>query len=366
MRHAPATRLPQHYNPTMNSSTEHLPAKPLCAHDDSSHAPIAAEQKPTAHEKHDRGVHDDDHHGHDHPHPQAHDHGHDHSLAGHNHDYRAHDKSLLLTSFVITMTMMLAEIVGGLLTHSLALVSDGIHMFTHAFALGLSWGAIVLASRPANLEKTFGYYRVEVVAAFVNGLTILFSAVWIVIEGVSRLFTPEPVNVGVTLVIAIAGLVINLITGAILMRGDQSNMNIRSAFLHMLTDTLSSVAIIAGLVAIHYTNWQFIDPLLALVVAAIILKWSWGLLRDSLHVLMEGSPIDVPALKAHVLHEFPDVEDIHDVHIWQISQRFNCLTAHVRIKPEAVADYSALVLRINASLREKFDIGHTNFQPEWA
>ncbi len=261
--------------------------------------------------------------------------------------------------------MMMAEIVGGLLTHSLALVSDGIHMFTHAFALGLSWGAIVLASRPANMEKTFGYYRVEVVAAFVNGLTILFSAVWIVVEGISRLITPEPVNIGVTLAIAIVGLVVNLITGAILMRGDQGNMNIRSAFLHMLTDTLSSVAIIVGLVVIHYTGWTVIDPLLALIVAAIILKWSWSLLRDSLHVLMEGSPIDVPTLKAHVLQEFPDVEDIHDVHIWQISQRFNCLTAHVRIKPEAVANYSALVLRINASLREKFDIGHTNFQPEW-
>ena len=323
-------------------------------HGDTGHAPLAvASQAVAAHDAH-------GHDGHEHAH-----HGHDHDHATHQHDYRAHDKSLLLISFVITITTMLAEIVGGLLTHSLALVSDGIHMFTHAFALGLSWGAIVLASRPANMEKTFGYYRVEVVAAFVNGLTILFSAVWIVIEGVIRLFTPEPVNVGATLIIAIVGLVINLVTGAILMRGDQTNMNIRSAFLHMLTDTLSSVAIIIGLILIHYTNWQFIDPLLALIVAMIILKWSWTLLRDSLHVLMEGSPINVPALKAHVLHEFSDVLDIHDVHIWQISQRFNCLTAHVRIKPEAVADYSALVLRINASLREKFDIGHTNFQPEW-
>ena len=268
-------------------------------------------------------------------------------------------------SFVITVTTMAAEIVGGLLTHSLALVSDGIHMFTHAFALGLSWGAIVLAARPANMEKTFGYYRVEVVAAFVNGLTILASAIWIVLEGISRLMVPEPVAIGATLIIAVAGLVINLITGAILMRGDQSNMNIRSAFLHMLTDTLSSVAIIAGLVLIHYTNWQFIDPLLALVVAGIIVKWSWGLLRESLHILMEGSPIDVDDLRAHVLDHFPEVLDIHDVHVWQISQRFNCLTAHVCIKPEAVADYTALVARINQSLRDKFEIGHTNFQPEW-
>ena len=339
----------------MKPSVEHDHTNPHCVHGDTGHAPLAvASQALAAH----------DAHGHD-GHENAHHHDHDHDHATHQHDYRAHDKSLLLISFVITITTMLAEIVGGLLTHSLALVSDGIHMFTHAFALGLSWGAIVLASRPANMEKTFGYYRVEVVAAFVNGLTILFSAVWIVIEGVIRLFTPEPVNVGATLIIAIVGLVINLVTGAILMRGDQTNMNIRSAFMHMLTDTLSSVAIIIGLILIHYTNWQFIDPLLALIVAMIILKWSWTLLRDSLHVLMEGSPINVPALKAHVLHEFSDVLDIHDVHIWQISQRFNCLTAHVRIKSEAVTDYSALVLRINASLREKFDIGHTNFQPEW-
>ncbi|MBL0123315.1 MAG: cation transporter [Betaproteobacteria bacterium] len=330
-----------------------------CPHD-GGHAPMRADPG-QGHDLQNQHAHHHDHaHEHDHALPHVH-----HDGAIHQHDYRAHDKSLLLVSFAITVSTMAVEIIGGLLTHSLALVSDGIHMFTHAFALGLSWGAIVLASRPANMEKTFGYYRVEVVAAFVNGITILLSAIWIVIEGVTRLIAPEPVAIGTTLIIAIGGLVINLITGAILMRGDQSNLNIRSAFLHMLTDTLSSVAIIAGLVAIHYTGWQFIDPLLALVVAVIILKWSWTLLRDSLHVLMEGSPIDVAALKAHVLHHFPEVLDIHDVHIWQISQRFNCLTAHVRVKPDAVTDYTALVARINQSLRDKFEIGHTNFQPEW-
>ena len=340
----------------MNHAAEHAHDDTHCPHD-IGHAPLAGAHAGDTHA-----------HGHEPGHThELHDHAHHdhHGHTGHHHDYRAHDKSLLLVSFVITVTTMMVEIVGGLFTHSLALVSDGIHMFTHAFALGLSWGAIVLAARPANIEKTFGYYRVEVVAAFVNGITILISAIWIVIEGVGRLMVPEPVAIGTTLIIAVIGLVINLITGAILMRGDQSNLNIRSSFLHMLTDTLSSVAIIIGLVVIHYTGWQFIDPLLALIVAVIILKWSWSLLRDSLHVLMEGSPIDVAELRAHVLQHFPEVLDIHDVHIWQISQRFNCLTAHVRIKPEAVADYSALVVRINQSLRDKFEIGHTNFQPEW-
>ena len=337
----------------MPSAQPQVHDHPPCPHD-TGHAPLSVE---TRHGREHNAEHAH-HHAHEHPHTHLDD-------SDHRHDYRSHDKSLLLVSFVITVTAMAAEVIGGLLTHSLALVSDGIHMFTHAFALAVSWGAIVLASRPANMEKTFGYYRVEVVAAFVNGLTILLSAVWIVIEGISRLMVPEPVAIVTTLIIAIAGLVINLITGAILLRGDQSNMNIRSAFLHMLTDTLSSVAIIVGLVVIHYTGWQFIDPLLALIVAVVILKWSWTLLRDSLHVLMEGSPIDVAALRSHVLHHFPEVLDIHDVHIWQISQRFNCLTAHVRIKPEAVAGYTALVERINLSLRDKFEIGHTNLQPEW-
>ena len=339
----------------LTSASQPTPTGASCPHS-SEHAPLAA------------AIVQDHLHAHEHQHDHDHAHHHDagvHQHAAHAHDYRAHDKSLLLTCFIITVTTMMVEIVGGLLTHSLALVSDGIHMFTHAFALAISWGAIVLASRPANMEKTFGYYRVEVVAAFVNGLTILGSAVWIVVEGVARLITPEPVAIGTTLIIAIAGLVVNLITGAILMRGDQGNLNIRSAFLHMLTDTLSSVAIIIGLIVIHYTGWQIIDPLLALIVAVLIVKWAWTLLRESLHVLMEGSPIEVSELKSHVLKQFPEILDIHDVHVWQISQRFNCLTAHVRITPEVLADYTALVARVNQSLREKFDIGHTNLQPEW-
>ncbi|MBL8514299.1 MAG: cation transporter, partial [Betaproteobacteria bacterium] len=205
-------------------------------------------------------------HAHDHHHDHHHDHGHNHA-----HDYRRHDKNILAAAFVITAVTMVAEIAGGWLTHSLALVSDGVHMFTHAFALGLSWAAIALAARPATLAKTYGYYRIEVIAAFVNGITILLSAVWIVAEAFQRLMVTEPVAISTTLVIAVVGLAVNLITGAILLRGDQGNMNIRSAFLHMLTDTLSSMAIIAGLIVIHYTAWHWLDPLLAVIVAIVIM-----------------------------------------------------------------------------------------------
>lgn len=261
--------------------------------------------------------------------------------------------------------MMVAEIVTGWITHSLALVSDGVHMFTHAFALGLSWAAIVLAARPASLQKTFGYYRIEVVAAFVNGLTVLLSAVWIVVEAATRIVTPEPIDLRTTLVVAILGLVINIVTGAILMRADQENLNIRSAVLHMVTDALSSVAIIVGLVVIHFTQWSIIDPIIALGVAAIIVKWSWSLLSDSLHVLLEGAPVDIEKVSAHVRSRFPEVLDFHDVHVWQISQRFNCLTAHLQIAPEYAPQGPQLIARVAEDLREEFGIGHSTLQLEW-
>jgi len=299
-------------------------------------------------------------------HTHAHDaHGDAHSHENHHHDYRRHDKAMLLWSFALTVTMMLIEIVAGLFTESLALVSDGVHMFTHAFALGISWGAIMLATRPVSIEKSFGYHRIEVVAAFTNGITIMASAVWILYEAAARLYAPREIQIAATLYIAVAGLIVNLATGAILMRADQTSLNIKSAFLHMLTDALSSVAIIVGLVVIHYTGWEWIDPLIAVFVAAVIVKWSWALLRDSLHILLEGSPVDVGAMKQYVLSNYPEIVDLHDVHVWQISQRFNCLTAHLHIHPDAIFGYPDLVDRLNADLREHFEIGHTNFQPEW-
>jgi cobalt-zinc-cadmium efflux system protein len=300
----------------------------------------------------------------------AHAHGHDphgdaHSHENHHHDYRHHDKAMLLWSFVLTVTMMMVEIVAGLFTESLALVSDGVHMFTHAFAPGISWGAIVLATRPVSMEKSFGYHRIEVVAAFTNGITILASAVWILYEAAARFYAPREIQIVNTLYIAVAGLIVNLVTGAILMRADQTSLNIKSVFLHMLTDALSSVAIIIGLIVIYYTAWEWIDPLLAVAVAAVIVKWSWSLLRDSLHILLEGSPVDVRVLKKYVLNHYPEIVDLHDVHVWQISQRFNCLTAHLHIHPDAIFGYPDLPDRLNADLREHFEIGHTNFQPEW-
>ncbi|MBL8511562.1 MAG: cation transporter [Betaproteobacteria bacterium] len=329
----------------------HAPDRP-CLLGQVSHTPLVGRH-------HHHGGHGHDHESVTHAH---HAHGHAH---GHGHDFGRHDRRILLWSFAITVLMMVVEVVAGFVTGSLALVSDGIHMFTHAFALGLSWGAIVLATRAATPQKSFGFYRLEIVAAFANGLTVLISAGWILFEALGRLYAPHEVSIQTTLMIAIAGLVVNALTGALLMRADQGNLNIKSAFLHMLTDALSSVAIIVGLLVIRVTGWVWIDPLLAALVGLIIVRWSWALLRDSLHVLLEGAPVDAEKVRAHVLAHYSEVRDMHDVHCWQISQRFNCLTAHLTLEEASVKDYPLLVARLAEDLRDHFDIGHVTLQPEW-
>ncbi len=345
----------------------HHPSRGQCVHGHIEHGPLHPGVR-TAHG--DGHAPDESRHAHAgaapavHGHDLLHDHNHEHGHS-HSHDLRSVDKSMLSWSFAVTVVMMVVEIGAGLYTESLALVSDGVHMFTHSFALGVSFAAIVLTSRPASLEKSFGYHRLEVVAAFTNGITVLASAAWILYEAVARFYAPREIQVMNTLYIAVVGLVVNLITGAMLMRADQGNLNIKSAFLHMLTDALSSVAIIVGLIVIYFTGWEWIDALLAAVVSAVIVKWSWSLLRDSMHILLEGSPVDVEQVTAHVLRNYPEVVDVHDVHVWQISQRFYCLTAHLHIQPDAIFGYPRLVDRLNADLREHFGIGHTNFQPEW-
>lgn len=215
-------------------------------------------------------THSHEHHDHDHEHHHEH---------GHSHDHRSGDKKLLKIALIITFITMIAEFAAGFVSHSLALISDAIHMFTHSFALIVSLIAIILASKQAPLAKTFGYYRAEVLAAFINGITIVLSIVWILYEAVLRFLNPTVIDLKVASIVAIIGLVVNIITGVILMQGDRNNLNLKSAFVHMLSDALSSVAIIIGYIVIYFTQWYFIDIILAILVAFVIGKWAVGILK---------------------------------------------------------------------------------------
>ncbi|MEA3354753.1 MAG: cation diffusion facilitator family transporter [Campylobacterota bacterium] len=279
-------------------------------------------------------------------------------------DHRGTDKKVLKIALTITFITMIAEFIYGFLSNSLALISDAIHMFTHSFALIISLAAITMASKQAPINKTFGYYRAEVLAAFINGVTIVLSILWIVYEAYERFINPSSIDIKIAMVVATIGLVVNIATGLILMQGDRDNINLKSAFVHMLSDALSSVAIILGYIVIYYTQWYFIDIILAVMVAIVIAKWAIEILKRSVNTLMEGSPIDIKEVQEFI-QRYDEVIELHDIHIWEITQDMYNMTAHVKIDKSSLDNYKELVEKINSELKEKFKIVHTTFQFEW-
>ena len=286
---------------------------------------------------------------------------------GHTHDHSTtKDKKLLTISFAITFVVMIVEIVGGIYVNSLALISDAIHMFTHAFALGLSLFAIIIAAKEIDSEKSFGYFRAEVLAAFINGLTIALSVIWILYEAILRLLHPEEILASATIMIAVLGLAVNIITGLILLRANHDNINIKAAFFHMLSDTLSSAAIIVGAVIIYYTDFYLLDTILALIVAIVIAKWAKSLLKDSIHILLEGSPHDIEKIRSAILEEFDYIVDVHDIHCWEISHNYYYFTCHIILDSKEESLYDETIVNVSRFLEEKFIVAHTTIQIEYA
>jgi cobalt-zinc-cadmium efflux system protein len=267
----------------------------------------------------------------------------------------------------LTGTMMAVELVGGIYANSLALVSDAGHMFTHFFALGISFFAIVIASRPGPRERTFGFYRIEILAAFVNGLVLVGVTVYIMYESVVRFLEPRPIAEMEMLVISMAGLVVNLISALLLAGVGKGDLNVRSAFLHMLGDTLSSVAVVAGAVLIRFTGWLRVDPVLSGLIAVMIGIWSYRLLRDSVNVLLESTSkhIRLSELDEALRKEFPEIRGLHDVHVWEITSGMCSMTAHVTVEAgTTVEQLETIRARIECFAGERFRVGHTAFQFE--
>src|SRR5574344_84838 len=291
-------------------------------------------------------------------------HSHDNEEHVHNHhEHRGTDKKVLKWALSITLITMFLEFFYGFLSNSLALISDAIHMFTHSFALIVSLLAIIIASKTAPISKTFGYYRAEVLAAFINGITIILSIIWIIYEAIERFLNPQIIDIKTAMIVAIIGLIVNIIT-VILMQGDKDNINLKSAFIHMLTDALSSVAIIIGYIVIYFTSWYFIDIVLALIVAFVILKWAIDILKNSTNTLLESSPVDVKEVQEYI-EKNEKVLELHDIHIWEITQDMYNMTAHIKIDKKDLENYEEILHQINHNLKEKFKIVHTTFQFEW-
>jgi len=304
------------------------------------------------------------------PHSHSHAHPHDHSQ-GHTHDH-AHDHAhipesggrLLGFSLLLTAGFMLVEFAGGLIAGSLALLADAGHMLTDAAALALAWAAVRIAGRPADARRTFGYQRLRVLATFVNGCALLFITAWIAIEAVQRFIAPAPVNGSIILWIGSTGLAINLLVFALLRRGDSHDMNVAAATLHVLSDLLGSVAAIVAALVIMATGWTPIDPLLSLLVCALIVRSAWSLIRRSAHILLEGSPdwLDPGELRSTLEARIPAIRDVHHIHCWLVGPQETLLTMHASVT--ANADHSAVLREAKAVLAERYGINHATIQIE--
>lgn len=288
----------------------------------------------------------------------AHTHGPDPSTPSHENERR------LLLAMWLTGGFMLVEVVGGLYAGSLALLADAGHMLTDTAALGFAYFAFRVARRPPDPRRSYGYHRFPVLAAFVNGVTLVGIVGWIAVEAVSRLREPVQILDGPMLVVAIIGLIVNLVAFWILHGGDHGNLNVRGALLHVLGDLLGSVAAIAAALVIMLTGWTPIDPLLSLLVAALVLKSGISLLRQSGHVLMEGSPddIDEDTVRTALLSDVPEVDDVHHLHVWSLSPGHPLMTLHAHVNGDA--DNERVLKQILTCLRERFGVEHATVQLE--
>ncbi len=265
----------------------------------------------------------------------------------------------------LTGIVMLFEIVGGFITNSLALLSDAGHMLTHLLALVISFLAIILSSRPATSEKSFGFYRLEILAALLNGFVLFVVTLWILYEAYHRFYAPEPVATTEMMIIAVIGLVTNLVTAFFLSGSERKDINTQSAILHLAGDTIASVGVVIGAGLMAYTHWLWVDPLLSVLISVLILWWALQLIRNAIDILLEATPKEIdPSRVIDAVKVIEEVHDMHDVHVWTLTSGMYALSAHVAIQNMPLKETAPLLRKINTLLCEQFKIGHAAIQLE--
>nr|WP_255483757.1 cation diffusion facilitator family transporter [Granulicella sp. 5B5] len=267
--------------------------------------------------------------------------------------------SLALTALYIAATLFF-----GLRAHSLALLSEAGHNVSDFAALGLSFVAVWLQTRPATDQRTFGYQRAGVLAGFVNALSLMVLAVWILVTAAQRFFHPVMVEPHLMMMVAAAGVLMNGVIAGLLWKFS-GDVNIRSVFLHMLGDTLSTAAVIVGGVLIALTHMQWIDPLLSVIIAVMILLSSWSIVKETLHILLEGTPrgIDLAEIRA-AMQSVDGVVNVHDLHVWSLTSQSHALACHVQVIEMQLAECEELLQRMNHELRDHYGIQHSTIQVE--
>ena len=264
----------------------------------------------------------------------------------------------------LTLGVLLVELAGGLLSHSLALLSDAGHVLTDVFALGLAWFALEQSKRPADQRRSYGYQRVSILAALLNSATLIVIVIAIAYEAVRRLLAPEPVQGGLVIGTALVGIAINAFV-ILNLRGGGRNLNLRAALLHVTGDVAASAGVVVAGLVILFTGWLYIDPILSLAIAALIAYGAWGIVRETVNLLMEGTPgeIDLAAVSAEI-NRTPSVTSAHDLHVWALSSESMALSAHIVIPDSSLADAEHVVRDLEQRLCDRFGIGHSTIQVE--
>lgn len=295
-------------------------------------------------------------HDHGHSHSHAHGHGHEPSLAT-----RDSRRRVAIAAF-LTFGFMFAEVIGGVISGSLALLADAAHMLTDAASLALAWLGFKLAERPADPTRSFGWARFKVLAAFVNGLTLIALAVWICIEAVQRLADPQPIMGNLLLLVAVLGLIVNIIAFFVLHGGDQDDLNMRAAIWHVAGDLLGSVAAISAAIVIILTGWTPIDPILSVLVALIILIGGIGVVRRTAHILVEGVPpgVSIPEIQQDLEANLQHVKRVDHIHAWALNERKTLITLDAEANPDACVE--SLRRAIKERLKSRFEISHSTIE----
>ena len=283
----------------------------------------------------------------------AHAHAHDHGREG--------TRRALAITLALTSAFLIAEVAGGILTGSLALLADAAHMLSDSFSLGIALFAVWLAQRPATPQRTFGLKRAEILAALANGVTLVAISIWLFVEAIRRLDDPGEILGGWMLAVAVVGLIVNAVAIGVLHRQADSSLNVAAAMRHVIADLLGSVGVIVAALIILITGWEYADPIVSLLIAVLVLASSWTILRDTTQILLEGAPpgIDVAEV-GREMASVPGVVEVHDLHVWMITSGFPALAAHVLVAEND--DCHLKRLEISELLHTRFEIDHSTLQ----
>ena len=302
-------------------------------------------------------------------HQHSHDHATDQHDHKHNHDHShiPNNKKILTISFILITIFMVAEFVGGYMTNSLALISDAGHMLSDSVALGIALFAVFLGEKTSNARKSFGYQRFEILAAAINGITLVAISIYIFVEAILRLQTPKDIHVQGMLIIASLGLLINIIVAWMMFRGSDTehDLNMRGAFLHVLSDLLGSVGAIIAALCIYFFAWQWADTVASVLVALLVLRSGWSVVKQSTHVLMQGTPerFDVAEIQAQIMAN-DRILDVHDLHIWSLSSKRYILSCHIVVDDQmTMQSVQSLLHEVEQSL-QTIGIEHVTIQTE--